>query len=207
MNFIRIIFLASIFFIFVYHLEAQYYGIKGGLNLSNDGWLHNDVEYKYYDYKPGFHFGVFYDFSLKGSKILETGLYLDSKGHKTYFERAKTLYLDVPIKLYFSLISDDKASLYFFTGLYFGIGIWGKETYRSDSLDPIKYSWGYETKEDVLKPFDFGLGVGLSLRKGKLKYSISADQGLINIKTSGRDLYNHIVKFSIAYTLKVIEYP
>jgi hypothetical protein len=167
---------------------AQKFGIKAGLNLSlmtlkdNDGNLFPSSKMN-----PGFHVGVTAEFPLVNQLAFETGLLFCSKGTKAIetggTNTVNSLYLEVPLNLKTTFNIGNKTKMYGTFGPYLGYGVGGKYKFTSDTLNTsTKIKWGSGNNSD-LKPFDFGLSVGLGVYINKLQVGVSYELGLKNIAT------------------------
>ena len=69
--------------LFCMQSNAQTFGLKGGLNLSNMLDMDDDDTYSNdYKMKPGFHFGVTMDLPFNDFLLFESGILLTTKGMK-----------------------------------------------------------------------------------------------------------------------------
>jgi len=198
---------------------AQQFGIKAGLNLSNQ--LIKNYEKSFSDenkLKPGFHAGLVAQFPISGIFSFEPGLMLSTKGYKQYVDDAEiselrnlkhklTLYyLELPINLRADFGSGD-IKFYALFGPYAGLGLAGKmkTTYNfhgNDEKSESDIKWGTNAEEDDLKRFDFGLNAGAGVNLGTVDIGAGYTLGLANISpgTEGGFMRkNRVISVSIGY--------
>ncbi len=224
-------FFVIIFVLFAYSMfytvNAQFHiGLRGGLNIANMSVKNIPIAT---DNKsiPSFYLGSFAEFNLTKKVSIETGLYLSGKGINSEFNQSlgffsvsgsakiTPLYLEVPLNGVYNF--DFKLiKLRFFAGPYAAYGIGGKvnSDFSASGL-PIDLSslglqnetrnlvFGSDTTSDI-RPFDFGLNVGVGAQFRKFDFSIQYGLGLPNVaadNTTGYESRNRVVRFTVGYRI------
>lgn len=204
---------------FATHSFAQTFGVKAGLNLSNQLEKDDDDTYSD-DYKANLniHIGVTVEIPLSDVFAFETGLLLSSKGYRiseevtdggdTYKYEGKTnlAYLEVPLtgKLYFDL---GGTRIYGAFGPYIGLGIGGKHKYEVTYLgeketEEADIKWGSDEEEDEFRALDYGLNIGAGLEISAIQVGVTYGLGLANISSyteDGSTTKNRVIALSVAY--------
>jgi len=197
---------------------AQVFGVKGGLNLSNQIIKDNDgTSSDDFKMNPGFHIGATAEFPLSDLLSFETGLLLSTKGYKfsisetelgqTVETKGSTnlLYLDIPItaKAYFDLSS---VKVYGIVGPYIGIGLSGKSKLEM-SGDGVSLTvketlkWG-SGAEDHYRRLDYGLIVGAGVAINSIEVGLTYGLGLANISAetdNGAKVNNRVLGITVGY--------
>jgi len=188
------------------NLNAQTFGIKGGLNLSNT--LEKDNTQTYNDKMlPGIHLGATIGIPLSGESIfLEPGILFNMKGSKwqetNYSETYVLYYLDIPLNLKV-VFGSNKIKVYGTLGPYIGVGLSGKDSWTNDAVkgsETIK--WGNDANNDFLKRLDYGVGIGAGVIFSRVLVGIGYDLGLANIAadaSGGYKIKNKVLQISIGY--------
>ena len=172
------------------------FGVKAGLNLSSFG---GDKEYKDMDSKLGFNAGLTLDYNIMGDLYLLSGLELTTKGAKEsykdeyedYTVTINPMYLQIPIHVGYKFELSEGMKFVVNAGPYFAYGLGGKIKTKEDgitgSIDIFKDQDidGFNIKG--MKRFDLGIGVGLGLEFGALKFGLGYDLGLLNPTPSYSD--------------------
>ena len=180
---------AGMAFIAMGSIQAQGFGIRGGLNLQN---LNGKIAGESLDNDLGtrFHVGVDYEMEVAPEFYLAPGLLFSTKGAKRDLPLGITSntvlnYLEVPINfVYKPELGDGKLIVAF--GPYLAYGIGGKHKVKGDGggadLD-INFGSG---DEDDFKPFDMGANIGFGYElSGGLSLKLNAQLGLANIMIDG----------------------
>ncbi len=222
-----IVFAVLCSFAISYTAKAQFHiGVRGGLNMANMSVKNIPVAT---DNKsiPSFHIGGFAEFDLTKKIGIETGLYLSGKGINSEFNQSlgfitvsgsakiTPLYVEIPVNGVYNF--DFKLiKLRFFAGPYAAYGIGGKvNSDFSVSGLPIDLSslglqnesrnlvFGSDTTSDI-RPFDFGVNVGVGAQFKKFDFSIQYGLGLMNVaadNTTGYESRNRVVRFTVGYRI------
>jgi len=205
--------------LFCLQSNAQTFGIKGGLNLSNlldkddDGTNSNDFKMK-----PGIHIGGTVAFPINDFLSFESGLFLTTKGFRydgTMFNAdfkstTNLYYLDIPLTLKATYDLNENLKMFGVFGPYVGFGLAGKmkvtveyQGEKESETEDIK--WGSDEDEDHLRRPDMGLTFGGGVEiNSTIILGISYDLGLYNISTyrdGGATNQNRVLKFSVGYIL------
>lgn len=164
--------------------------VNAGMNISKMKW---------YDSKIGYHVG------LRATKNLDklapgvygnAGLFLTSKGGKMDLgglgnSTLSANYLEVPVHFGYKYALNENVKLFGEVGPYFDLGLFGKQ--KNKTLD---FGWddddnSYEEESastfEVLKRFDFGLGLRVGAEYKKFTLSFGYDAGVIDIYKSDPD--------------------
>jgi hypothetical protein len=187
---------------------AQTFGIKGGLNLSDMLTKDNTQTYST-KMIPGIHLGATVGIPLSGKSILfEPGIFFNMKGSKyqenEYSETLNLNYLDIPLNLK-AVFGSDKIKGFGTLGPYIGIGLSGKDkwTYTTGGQSGSEtVKWGSNADNDLLKRFDFGVGIGAGVIFGNLLAGVSYNLGLANISSDtsdGTKVKNKVLQISLGY--------
>lgn len=194
--------------------NAQSFGLKGGLNMSNIAMSEDGEDFdEDFKYTPGFHFGPMVEIPFSDNFSIEAALLATTKGAQLkeeemgfdYSMKLFLLYVDVPVlaKVSFGV---GPAKVYAAVGPYVGGGIMGKSKYEvsyggeteSETEDIV---WG--TGEDAdLKRLDYGVSAGAGVEFGALQLGVSYGYGLANVspESEGDVNVNHrVLGLSLGY--------
>lgn len=177
----KIVLVASLL-AFATALSAQVnLGVKGGVNMSNfygDSFDDKDV-------KIGFNVGLLLDYDFRYDMGIQTGLFFTTKGSKPTYDfpiigevegaTFNANYLQLPVHYAYKLDVSPGTRIVFHGGPYAAYGIGGKITFDGNDLAD---TFG---DDGLLKPFDFGLGVGVGAEFGQFIVDLGWDMGLIDI--------------------------
>jgi len=198
---------------------AQIFGIKAGLNLSNMVMKYNDqIISQDFKMNPGFNLGGTAEFPISEWFSIESELLLSTKGYKMsmeesydgasfkYERKLNLLYLNIPAKAK-AKVNVGKVNIYSEAGLYFGIGISGKEistdTYNGEETTVNeKMKWGTNSETDLLRRSDFGLTFGAGVEVSAFQFGFNYDLGLSNILPKSIDdgkIMNRVLGISMGY--------
>jgi len=186
---------------------AQTFGIRGGLNLSDLLVKDNTQTYSSHII-PGIHIGATVGIPLSGESIVfEPGVFFNMKGSKDedggYTETLNLNYLDIPLNLK-AVFGSDKIKGYGAVGPYIGVGLSGKDkwSYPGNDSGSESIKWGNDAENDMLKRFDFGIGIGAGVIYGNISAGISYNLGLANISSDtsdGTKVKNKVLQISFGY--------
>ena len=195
---------------------AQKYGIKGGLNLSNQMWQ-EDGETLSSDFKmkPGFHIGGTYEHPISGPISIQAGLIFKMKGlsmseeygSESYTEKFTLYYLDIPVVVKAVVDVSSAVEIYGEVGPYLGMGLSGKSKWEYVSTgytesDEEKVDWGSDSDNDHFKRPDFGLSIGGGVIIKGVQVGASYDLGLANISAyteNGAKIKNRVLLITGVY--------
>ena len=195
--------------LFCLQSNAQTFGLKAGLNLSNMLIKDND-ENSDLNNIPGFHIGAIVDMPFNEFLSFESGLLFTTKGYKFEEEElfklkaeTKLYYLDIPLTLKASHDLGNGLKMFGTAGPYVGIGLSGKTkaTFEGVIMDDDNINWG-SSDDDDLKKLDWGLTFGGGVEINSIIIGISYDLGLSNISAYqdyGSTIKNKVLKFSVGY--------
>lgn len=190
-------------------------GVKGGVNMSN--FMGSDV--KDTKMKIGFHAGVAADYDFAPNMAVQSGLYFVTKGAKLSESESSLLgvktkasavtnamYLQVPVHFAYKMDVTPGTRLVFHAGPYVAYGIGGKtksntkvtgdipENLKDKINEELKKlnGKGVDTfhKDNGLKRFDAGLGLGVGAEFGQILFDLGWDMGLVNLqeKSNGKNM-------------------
>lgn len=202
--------------LFGYQMNAQSFGIKGGLNMATMSLSGGDDDVNVSDYTKslmGFHLGLTAEFPLNDMLAFETGLFYSTKGvsieikeENVNFTTDMNLnYLDIPLafKAYFDL---GGMKAYGLLGPYIGYGLSGtvSATFsvggnEQTQEDDIK--WGSEA-DDHFRKLDYGLTFGGGLDINNITLGVAYDMGMANIaavQENDNEAKNRVLKISVGY--------
>ncbi|MEM6526151.1 MAG: porin family protein [Bacteroidota bacterium] len=184
--------------------HAQYYGFRGGFNLSNIG---ADAENN--SMRPGFHIGAYYQVTLSDKILFEPELQLSLQGSNSdddTIDQSITM-LNVPLLAKY-LVTDE---LSINAGPYLGLIMGAEIKSDADDID----------NKDFFNSLDFGLGLGASyeLPSGinlSVRYlmglaDITDDEGgtetviidnfPVEIEVEEQRITNQVIQFSVGYLI------
>lgn len=174
---------AAMAFVAMGSMQAQGFGIRGGLNLQN---LNGKMLGKSHDndLATRFHIGVDYEISVAPDFYLQPGLLFSTKGANDFLGLSTDVvlnYLEVPINFVYKPVLGTGNLIVAF-GPYLAYGIGGK--FKADGGDKdINFGSG---DDDDLKPFDMGANIGFGYElSGGLSFKLNAQLGLVNILPDG----------------------
>jgi hypothetical protein len=202
------LFLLIILALCVQIVNAQTFGIKGGVNFAN-----LNVSVSGMSVSPnsltGFHIGPVAEFKLKESLFFNTGLLYSMKGAKVEEEMTdasgtttdKINYLEIPLNLAYKFPINEKSRFFIQAGPYLAYGLSGTEESGGESFDLFSSDGG-------MKRFDYGLGFGGGVQFGSIAASVNYQLGLANLlepmssiffEPSDIKLKNKVLQISLAY--------
>ena len=154
------------------------FGIQGGVNLSN-------IQEQGSNPKVGFNVGVLTDFGLTHNIGIRSGLSFHTKGANAesdrVFSRTNLMYLQIPVHFAYKIDVMPGTRVVLHAGPYVAYGVGGSHTinpnYSGENPDLSVFGSG----DTQLKPFDFGLGLGVGFEFGRFLTGIGWDMGLLNI--------------------------
>ena len=197
--------------LFCLQSNAQTFGLKAGLNLSNMIFKDDDVNYSNeLNNIPGFHIGAIVDMPLNEFLSFESGLLFTTKGFKIKEEeeevvnsiKNKLYYLDIPLTIKASHDLCKGLKIFGTAGPYVGIGLSGKAKGTIDGVSNEKTTdWG-NSDEDTFKRLEWGLTFGGGVEINSIIIGVSYDLGLSNISANqdnGTTIKNKVLKFSVGY--------
>ncbi len=206
-NLLRLCFVAIIILSTVINSSAQTFGIKGGLNLSNQLFKTNgekdDLNTKM---NPRFHLGVTLEYPMNNLFSLESGILLSTKGSKinstfsdemgveeSYKVKFNLYYIDIPFNAK-ATIELNGFDVYGTVGPYLGIGIRGKG--KSELTSTIKFG-----KDENLKRLEFGLAFGGGMEINRFLFGLGYNLGLTNISNNeySQKIKNRVIQISAGY--------
>lgn len=195
-------FIFAVVFIFsVQIVNAQTWGLKGGVNFANVTIKMNGASASPKSL-TGFHFGIIGDFNLKENLYFNTGLFYTQKGFSgeagsevgNIKETAN--YLEIPLNIAYKIPIKDKTKFFFQAGPYIAYGIGVKQEAGGESQSGSFSDAG-------LKKFDYGLGVGGGMEFGVLVASINYQIGLADINdahdVADAGMKHKVLQISLAY--------
>ena len=166
--------------------NAQFsWGIQGGVNMSN---IHHDNDVRLISSKFGFNVGVLTDFSFTPNTGIRSGLFFTTKGfgedaHLTCGGTGGTIryitnsmYLQIPVHFAYKIDVTSGTRIVLHAGPYIAYGVGGTIREGDNRLD-----WEVFGSRADLRPFDFGLGLGVGFEFGRILTGIGWDIGLVNI--------------------------
>ena len=182
--------------------NAQRVGLKGGVNIAN--W---EVNPAINNFNPQdlalMHLGFVYEGTIIGGLHLNTGLFYTEKGYKENFKDNdgnivnfswdKYMYMEVPLNFELKTLLSHKTYIFIQGGPYAGYAFMGR-AYRYGEFGLINF------EKSGLNRYDYGLGFGGGLEFGNLILSVNYQRGYANLNqnTSGSEIKNNMVQFSIA---------
>ena len=156
--------------------------------------LGNDKEFTGTARNNGFQAGLTYDFKLKGELGLQTGLLYSFVGGKTKEEsrilggypRATQLttsacqFLDLPIRVTYSLPVTNDFKFFFFGGPVYSYGLsWNSKSHTM--YKPFSEYSVYKDLKDEVSSFELKVGAGLGVHYDSFRLKIGYDQGILNL--------------------------
>ena len=170
-------------------------GITAGLNVSNV--TGSDVEDS--KFKAGFQAGLVADFGITPNFSIMPELLFGQRGFKVETKEGgvsgsftTTLnYIQLPINAAYKFDVGYGAKFFIFAGPYLGYGVSAsaKATGKAEGVeitipvDEIKFG----SKDDELKPFDFGINAGIGFEYEKIFFKLQCNPGLSNMLNNSGD--------------------
>jgi len=183
-------------FAFTLSVNAQEWGIKGGVNFANMSFTVDQ-----FDVSPksitGFHLGLVSDFKLQESLHFNTGLLYTLKGTKGEMEGVsgsiKINYLEIPLNFAYKFPINETSDFFIQAGPYLAYALNGKEKGGGETTD-------LEFGTDNWKRIDFGLGFGAGVEFGPIVTSLNYQLGLANLADDPDvKAKNKVFQISVAY--------
>ncbi len=183
-------------------LKSQSIGVKGGLNYANM-LEQSDIGTfsENYKYLPGFNLGAFIEVPMSGEIIMESGLFLNTKGFRIdagddvtgVKGTFKTLWVDIPFKAK-ATKSFGPLTVFAAGGVSGGFGISGNEdmditvfgnttNYNNDIL------WGTDPDEDDMVRIDYGFIGSVGAEFKSVILELSYYHGIANLSSYTDDEY------------------
>ena len=182
-------------------LQAQSYGIKGGLNLANvysESALGTQAST---DNLLSFHVGVTAEMELSAPFYLNSGLFFSQKGYNqeilTIQLTQKVNYIQLPLNFMFKY---DFNEVQFFAeaGPYAAFAISGK-TISGSTTTEVDFGPDAGQRDR----FDAGLGFGGGVNVMGLQIGANYSAGLLNLSnTDDTKFTNNVLQISVAYLIK-----
>lgn len=162
-------------------------GVKGGLNFANIGGDASGVSSR-----TAFHLGLFSEFWLSGTSILQAEFIYSSQGAKTDNGDNPIRYNYVNVPLIFKFYVSEGFHLDF--GPQFGVLV-GAEVQSNNITVDVK---------DELNTFDVAAGLGLGYDFGSADFSLRYNLGLTNTaEDSGDETFpNRVIQVSLGFPLQ-----
>ena len=154
-------------------------GVTAGLNASKTVGSEDDEST---DFKAGFQAGVVADFGITENFSIIPELLFSQRGAKYEGISATLNYLQLPINAAYKFDVGYGSKLFIFAGPYLGYGISTKVSSKSEGIsisldDFLKFG----SKEEEIKPLDFGVNVGLGYQYDKIFFKLQYNHGLSNM--------------------------
>lgn len=196
---IKLIFFISLL-MFAFVSRSQTFGLKGGVNIASMNFSASGL-----DISPksilGIHIGPVAEFELQESLFFNTGILYSLKGYKLKMdfmgesmdEKIRINNLEIPFNFAYKFSPNETLNFFAQAGPYIGYALSGtaKTDGESEKID---------FKEDGMKRFDFGLGIGLGMEFGPIVPSISYQFGLANLSDEDEvKVKNNVFQISVAY--------
>ena len=197
------------------------FGVTAGLNASKLSVSGEEDEMSF-DFKAGSQVGVLMDYSINENFSIIPELLFSQRGAKfkiSNFEdldvedldiKAKATmtlnYLQLPVNAAYKFDVGYGSKLFIFAGPYVGYGISAKAKGES-SYEGVKVSMSEDLKfgsgEDEIKPFDFGINVGLGYEYQKIFFKLQYNHGLTNLNNGSEGtMKNMNVALTAGYFFK-----
>jgi hypothetical protein len=192
------IFFAAVLLLFVHFVQAQRFGIKGGVNFANVAISTSGVSISPSSI-TGFQAGPVIECNLNNSLYLNSGVLYSLKGFKIKSGTDKMQetfnYLEIPVNVAYKFPTGGNMDFFIQAGPYLAYAASGKTKLNDVSVD-------LDFKEQGIKRFDYGLGFGAGLDLGALVASINYQLGLNNLNddsTTEGSIKNKVFQVSLAY--------
>lgn len=181
-------------------------GVKGGVNMSN--FYGDELSDK--NAKIGFHIGLAADYEFMYNHAVQTGLFFTTKGSKYTASLGEAsaeltlnpMYLQLPVHYAYKLDVSPGTRLVFHAGPYLAYGVGGKTKVKG-SLGELSREIDDENvfgDDNLLKPFDAGLGIGVGAEFGPIILDLGWDMGLVNVaRADNGKIKNQNAYLSVGY--------
>jgi len=161
-------------------------GVTAGLNASNINVKAGGISVSA-DYKAGFQAGLVADFGITESFSIMPELLFTQRGSKITdkeegfsINSSTTLnYLQLPVNAAYKFDTGMGSKVFIFAGPYIGYALSGKSKTGDESVD-VKFG----SKDEEMKPLDFGLNVGAGFEYDKLFFKLQFNPGFYNLNNS-----------------------
>lgn len=171
-------------------------GVTAGLNASKLNVSGEGAPS--FNFKAGFQAGVIADFAITENFSIMPELLFGQRGTK-YKEStvekgipvdatvSMTLnYLQLPVNAAYKFDVGSGSKVFVFAGPYFGYGLSSKAKAKAKAQGteisvPMNDQFKFGSGVDEIKPFDFGLNVGVGYMYEKVFFKLQYNQGLINM--------------------------
>ena len=182
-------------------------GVTAGLNASNVIEENNEGS----KYKAGFQAGLVADFGITENFSIIPELLFSQRGGKDEISEegykmssSTTLnYLQLPVNFAYKFNVGYGSKLFIFAGPYAGYALSGKrkvDLKLGNGTDSGSGDIKFGSKEDEVKPFDFGLNAGIGYEYEKVFFKLQWNPGLANLtNVSGYSSKNTNVAVTVGY--------
>ncbi len=170
-----------------FELKAQeelYWGLRGGLNLSN---IHEKTDADVtadWENRAGFRLGMVIGAPLKGKLYIEPGIYFTTLGMKYTDDKDEMKlninYLQIPILLTFRPHIGENTRLHLSAGPYVACGVGGKMKFNKVKVDIFG-------DDELVKRFDGGISFSGGFSIKRFYIGMGYDLGLVNIESKSSD--------------------
>jgi hypothetical protein len=186
------------------------FGARAGFNLTSASYKIDVSGFDAPDtkFKPGFQIGVVGELALTDAIFLQPGILFATQGYKVedsgedkqYNEKwddKETFslnYLQIPINVQYKLDLGGM-NLLLQAGPYLGYAIGGKYKYEWNDEDAYgkdsgskeeDLKFGSDAAKGEIKPFDFGIGLGVGLQFSNLQVGLGYNLGLTNLSNADK---------------------
>jgi opacity protein-like surface antigen len=175
-------------------------GVTAGLNVSN---ITGEEESS--DYKAGFQAGVVADFAITENFSIIPELLFSQRGFKGTEDSstfsATLNYLQLPVNAAYKFDVGSGSKLFIFAGPYIGYGVSASGKIKDNDTGvsvsaPVKFG----SNENEIKPFDFGIDVGVGYQYEKIFFKLQFNPGFLNLNNGdGSSSKNTNFAVSVGY--------
>ncbi len=178
------LFCSILLVLFVQIINAQTWGIKGGINFAEVSFSGGDEMFSP-SHITGFHVGPVADFKLIDKLHFNPGLLYSLKGYKESYteenltEKINCLVLPLNLSYRFPINPVvNKLDVFAQAGPYLSYALSGKSTYNGETTN-------IDFDKENMKRFDFGVDLGAGVQYGPVVVSLNYELGLTNLSKDG----------------------
>ncbi len=194
------------------YAQSVNFGIKGGLNLSNQVLTDNSLSVNSASLLPGYHIGIIADVGFKNLSV-QPGVLFTTKGEKLNYQLLNfnqqpqggsdlnivLNYIEVPVNVLYHIPVAPKTQLHIGAGAYLAYGVSAHSTYNGTTH---AFSFNGNLADGGYKNPDYGVNFVAGIKVTKLFFDASYSLGLADINSTSNTLKNRVLGFSVGCFIK-----
>ena len=193
----------------VSYAQAQFtFGVRAGFNSTRLSEKDGDRKTNSY-FRAGFQIGAVSEYAISDVFVIQPSILFATQGglieNSYYLDWKRSInYLQIPVNVLIKLnLGETKLLLQ--AGTYFGYALSGKYKWESKlglySKGEYKIKFGNNYGENMIKPFDYGIGLGAGLQVYNFQVGLGYNFGLANISPAPRSSKYSMKNNGMAVTL------